>query len=157
VQWSDVVHAFASLHVVPSVLAGFEQTPVAGLHVPASWHWSCAVQVFGFAPVHVPDWQVSVCVQPLPSLHALPFALGGFEHAPDSTPHAPARWHWSDAEQLIELPPVQKWLWQVDDVVHGFWSSHSVPFMAVVHCAHGILIFAVRQPPGMKQWPASPL
>ena len=32
--------------------------------------------------MHVPDWQVSVCVQPFPSLHAEPFAFVGFEHTP---------------------------------------------------------------------------
>jgi hypothetical protein len=30
--------ALPSLHAVPFVAAGFEQTPVAGLHVPATWH-----------------------------------------------------------------------------------------------------------------------
>ena len=30
--------------------------------------------VTGFAPVHVPAWQVSVCVQALPSVHAKPLA-----------------------------------------------------------------------------------
>ena len=32
--------------------------------------------------MHVPDWQVSVWVQALPSLHADPFGLTGFEQAP---------------------------------------------------------------------------
>ncbi|PYM17130.1 MAG: hypothetical protein DMD81_10205 [Candidatus Rokuibacteriota bacterium] len=31
------------------VFAGFEHTPVAGLQVPARWHWSDAVQTTGFA------------------------------------------------------------------------------------------------------------
>jgi len=36
----DVVHALSSpsLQAVPSAFAGFEQTPLAGLQVPASWH-----------------------------------------------------------------------------------------------------------------------
>jgi hypothetical protein len=34
-QASVVVQAFPSLHVVPLALAGFEQVPVAALHVPA--------------------------------------------------------------------------------------------------------------------------
>jgi hypothetical protein len=33
-QASFVVQTLASLHVVPSALAGFEQTPVAVSHVP---------------------------------------------------------------------------------------------------------------------------
>jgi hypothetical protein len=52
------------------------------LQVPASWHWSEAVQTTGFAPAQVPDWQVSVSVQPLPSEQAEPFCLAGFEHCP---------------------------------------------------------------------------
>src|SRR5215831_14615326 len=69
-QVSPVVQALLSLQLVPLAAFGFEQTPVDGLHVPATWHWSCAVQVTGLDPVHVPDWQVSVCVQAFPSLHA---------------------------------------------------------------------------------------
>jgi hypothetical protein len=56
------VHACPSLHVAPSGFAGFEQSPVAGAHVPAEWQVSCAAQTTGFAPTHVPAWQVSVCV-----------------------------------------------------------------------------------------------
>ena len=37
-QLSVRVHAFPSLHVVPFAAAGFVHTPVAGLHVPATWH-----------------------------------------------------------------------------------------------------------------------
>src|SRR5439155_25687502 len=55
------VHALLSSHVVPFGLAGFEHMPVDTLHVPTSWHWSWAVQVTGFAPVHVPGSGVAVC------------------------------------------------------------------------------------------------
>jgi len=37
-QVSASVHALPSLHGVPFDFAGFEQTPVDVLHVPASWH-----------------------------------------------------------------------------------------------------------------------
>ncbi len=76
------MHALPSLHAVPFDAAGFEHTPVLGLHVPATWHWSCAVQTTGFDPVHVPAWHVSVCVHALPSLHAVPFATGVCVHVP---------------------------------------------------------------------------
>jgi len=62
-----------SLQLTPLLLAGFEQTPVLLLHVPALWHWSDAVHVTGLAPVHTPDWQVSLWVQALPSLQLVPF------------------------------------------------------------------------------------
>ena len=48
------VHALWSLHEVPSAAAGFEHVPLAGSHVPATWHASLAVHVTGLDPVHVP-------------------------------------------------------------------------------------------------------
>jgi len=65
------VHTSASLHAVPSCAAGFEQAPVDGLHVPATWHWSLAVQTTGVDPVQTPPWQASFVVQALPSLHGV--------------------------------------------------------------------------------------
>jgi hypothetical protein len=35
-QLSVCVHAFPSVQVAPSIFAGFEQVPEAGLHTPAS-------------------------------------------------------------------------------------------------------------------------
>ncbi|MGO9715226.1 MAG: hypothetical protein ACLQBL_40635 [Polyangiaceae bacterium] len=65
-------HALPSLQLVPLVAVGFEQTPVEGLQVPVTWHWSSAVHVIGFEPAHAPAWQVSVCVHALPSLQVVP-------------------------------------------------------------------------------------
>ena len=48
------MQALESLQDVPLGTTGFEQSPVAGLQVPAMWHWSEAVQTTGFAPTHVP-------------------------------------------------------------------------------------------------------
>jgi hypothetical protein len=88
-QTSSIVQALPSLHDAPFALAGFEHTPVLVLHVPASWHWSCAAHTTGLDPVHTPDWHVSVCVHALPSLHDVPFALLGFEHTPVLVLHVP--------------------------------------------------------------------
>jgi len=92
-QASVAVQAFASLQTVPSGAAGFEQTPVAGVHVPGMWHASLAEHTTGFAPVHTPTWHVSDCVHPLPSVHVVPFALAGFEQTPVAGAHVPAMWH----------------------------------------------------------------
>ncbi len=62
-------------------------------------HWSLAVHVTGFEPVHVPLWQVSVCVHALPSLHDVPLAATGFEHTPVLGLQVPAEWHVSLAVQ----------------------------------------------------------
>jgi hypothetical protein len=37
-QVSGLVQPLPSLHDAPFAFAGFEQTPVDGLHVPAVWH-----------------------------------------------------------------------------------------------------------------------
>src|SRR2546426_319368 len=71
-----------SLQAVPLAAFGFEQTPVDVLQVPATWHWSEAVQRTGLQPVQVADWQMSVCVHALPSLQAVPLAAFGFEQTP---------------------------------------------------------------------------
>src|SRR5947199_10152356 len=78
-QVSVCVQALPSLHAVPLLAFGLGHWPVAALQVPATWHWSEAVQTTGFEPVQVPLWQVSVCVQALPSLQAVP--LGGMRSA----------------------------------------------------------------------------
>jgi hypothetical protein len=56
--------------------------------------------------VHTPAWQVSVCVQALPSLQLVLSALAGFEHLPVEPSHAPAEWHWSLAVHTTALLPV---------------------------------------------------
>jgi hypothetical protein len=100
------VHAFPSLHTLPSDFTGFEH-PVAGSQTPAEWHWSLATQVTGFAPVHSPLWQVSVCVQTLPSSQPVPSAFAGFEHRPVALLQTPTLWHWSDALQTTGFAPTQ--------------------------------------------------
>jgi hypothetical protein len=122
------VQALPSLHVVPSVLLGFEQVPSAWLHVPATWHWSSAVQVTGLPPVQAPDWQLSVWVQALPSLQVVPFAAFGFEQVPFDGLQVPATWHWSCAAQVTAVP-VQVPLWQASAVVQAFPSLQVVPLV----------------------------
>jgi len=73
-QVSVWVQALPSLQVVPSVAAGLEQAPEVGSQVPAAWHWSLAEHTTGLVPTQAPAWQVSVWVQALPSLHAVPLA-----------------------------------------------------------------------------------
>src|SRR4029077_4295791 len=95
---------FPSLLGLPFAATGFEHVPLLGLHVPAVWHWSLAVHVTGFEPVHAPAWQLSVCVQAFPSLQGLPFAATGFEHVPLLGLHVPRVWHWSLAVHVTGVP-----------------------------------------------------
>ena len=124
---SVCVHLSPSLHEAPFVLFGFEHAPVCGLHVPTSWHASDALHETGLAPVHTPAWHVSVCVQRLPSLHAAPFALFGFEHAPVCGSHVPTTWHWSEALHVTGLAPVHTPAWHVSVCVHALPSLHEAP------------------------------
>src|SRR5258708_3759442 len=79
-QVSVWVQALPSLQAVPFAEFGLGHVPVAGSQVPATWHWSLAVQVTGLPPVQVPPWQVSVWVQALPSSQAVPSDLAGLVH-----------------------------------------------------------------------------
>jgi hypothetical protein len=89
------------------------------------------VHVIGFEPTHAPDWQVSVCVQLLPSLQAEPLLAAGFEQAPVAGSHAPAMWHWSDAVQVTGLEPLHVPFWQVSVWVQAFPSLQDVPLAAM--------------------------
>jgi hypothetical protein len=120
-------HALPSLHVVPSVAAGFEQAPVEGLHVPATWHWSAGVHVTVASGVHVPATQVSLRSQALPSLHEVPSAIVGFEQTPVEGLHVPAAWHWSDAVHVTVLPVVHAPAMQVSLRSQAFPSLQAVP------------------------------
>ncbi len=48
-----------------------------------------ARQTTGLLPVQVPPWQVSVCVQALPSSQLEPFAFAGLEQIPVAGLHVP--------------------------------------------------------------------
>jgi hypothetical protein len=94
------VHALPSSHAVPSRTFLTTHCPLLGLQ-----SWIVVVhcvgmmtpprlpQTTGLPPTQLPPWQVSVCVQALPSLHVVPSDAAGFEHAPVAGSHVPATWH----------------------------------------------------------------
>jgi hypothetical protein len=126
VQTSAVVHESPSSHGVPSATGGWEQ-PVAGTHVPATWHALGATQTTGFAPVHTPAVHVSVWVHALPSSHTVPSAPRGLEQAPVPVSHVPAAWHASSGVQMTGFEPMHTLDWHVSVCVHALLSSHDVP------------------------------
>ena len=89
---SWVLHALPSSHDAPSAFAGFEQTPVCGLHAPTAWHVSSAAQTTAPAPVQTPAWHASFAVHALPSLQGVPSSLASAPQ-PITGSHAPAVWH----------------------------------------------------------------
>src|SRR5882724_7111981 len=126
-QASVRVQALPSSQPVPSGRAGLLQVPVAGLQVPAVWHWSAAVHTTGLAPTQAPAAQVSVCVQALPSSHGAPLGLAGLLQTPDAGLQTPAAWHWSAAVQTTGLAPTQAPAAQVSVCVQALPSSHGAP------------------------------
>lgn len=126
-QASLWVQGFPSLHKAPLGLLGLPQEPFAGLHTPTSWHWLLAVQTTGLPPTQAPLWHMSVRVQALLSLQAVPSLLGGFEQSPEAALQVPALWHWSSAAHTTGLPPVQLPFEQVSVRVHPFPSSQELP------------------------------
>src|SRR5437870_110518 len=125
---SVCVQASPSVQALPFGLAGVEQTPFAGLQVPASWHWSRAGQTTGFDPAQVPAWPVSGRVQTVPSLQAVPSVLLGVEQVPLAGSQAPAMWHWSRAAQTTGFAPTQAPAWQVSVWVQASPSVQALPF-----------------------------
>ena len=80
-----------SLQVVPLATGVCVHAPVVGSH-EAVWHESMGVQVTAL-PEQVPFWQVSLCVQELPSLQLVPLGALGFEQLPVAGLQVPAAWH----------------------------------------------------------------
>src|SRR5439155_19420946 len=96
VQTSFLVQAFPSSHAVPSAAARFEHMPLVGSHVPATWHWSSAVQATVVVALQLElVWQVCTLVEALPLLHAVLLLAFGLERGPVVLLLVPARWQWS--------------------------------------------------------------
>jgi len=127
-QVSVCVQAFPSLHAVPSALAGLEHVPVAGSQVPATWHWSEALQTAGLRPRHTSASQVSVCVQASPSSQVVPSPAGIPMQRPASQLSPVV--HWLPSSQAVPSAtavPRQVPAWQLSCVVHALSSSQAVP------------------------------
>src|SRR5262249_14930859 len=121
------VQAFPSSHAAPSDFVGLEQTPDAGSHTPASWHWSPALQTTGSRPVQTPAWQVSLRVHAFPSSQAAPSGFVGLEQTPDAGSHTPAAWPRPPPLQPPRSRPVQTPAWQLSLRVHASPPSHPAP------------------------------
>jgi hypothetical protein len=148
-QVSVCVQASASLHDAPLAFGGLEHVPVAALQEPAVWHWSGAAHVTGFAPVHVPDWQESACVQAFPSSHNEPLAFAGLEQMPVAALQVPTVWHWSGATHATGLLPVHTPTWHVSVCEHALPSLQLVPsdFAGLEHTPVALL-----QVPAVWHW-----
>jgi hypothetical protein len=85
------VQPFPSSQAAPSVFAGLEQAPVAGLQAPARWHWSEAGQARAAPPMQVPALHASPSVHALPSSQVAPLALAGLEQDPVAGSQTPGR------------------------------------------------------------------
>jgi hypothetical protein len=92
----------------------------------------------GRAGWQVPDWQVSLCVQPLPSLQEVPFGRSGFEQTPVPVLHVPRRGTESSACRRRVAADARP-AWQVSVCVQALPSLQPPPFamMDTVVCPAG--------------------
>jgi hypothetical protein len=102
------------------------------LQTPAFWHWPGAAQVTAVPPVHAPARQVSLCVQALLSLQAVPSGLFADEQVPVAGLHEPAVVHEPAAPQTMGFAPVQAPAWHVSVWVQPLPSSHDDPLALFV-------------------------
>jgi hypothetical protein len=126
-QESVWVHLSLSSQPAPLPLAGFEHAPVPASQVPATWHWSLAVQLLRFAPWHAPAWQLEVGVHLSLSSHEEPLGFGLAEQAPVVGLQTPMLQALSNAEQLTATPVTHCEFCrsQVSTPLHGLPSLHS--------------------------------
>src|SRR5206468_3848376 len=111
-----------------------------------------AVHTTGFAPTQAPAWQVSLCVQALPSSHRAPLGLAGLLQAPVAGSQVPAVWHWLAAVHTTGLAPTQAPAAQVSVCVQALASSHGAPLSLA-----GLLQTPVAglQAPAVWHWSAA--
>jgi hypothetical protein len=82
------------------------------------------------APAQTPDWQLSLCVQALPSSQGVPSLSAGFEHFPVAGSQTPAAWHESLGVQTTRFAPLQAPDRQLSICVQASPSSQDVPSAA---------------------------
>jgi hypothetical protein len=102
---AESVQGTLLVQLAPSFPVGFEHVPVAGLHIPATWHVSSGVHVFEVIAVQTPLWQEAVSVQRFVSVHAVLSDFGVRAQDLVLGLHAPRVWHWSAAAQAFPQPP----------------------------------------------------
>lgn len=122
---SVCVHAFPSLHDVPSGFGAWTQAPVEGLQLPASAQ-AVSPQATG-DPAQAPDWHTSPVVHKLPSLQADPFATGTVEQDPSAGLQTPVV-QGPAPGQAFGFCPWHTPDWHVSVCVQAFPSLHPVPF-----------------------------
>src|SRR5438874_2651999 len=126
-QVSVCVQALPSLQGAPSGLAGLLQVPVAGLQVPAVWHWSEAVHTTGSVPTQVPGGQASERVHALPSVRQRVVEGEGLLQGPCAGLQVRAEWTWSDAVHPTGFVPTQAPARQASGGVKPLPSSQGPP------------------------------
>ena|SRR5579872_3623403 len=114
-----------------SVASSSETVPPADPMGAEDW-LPVPVHATGVPPVQTPLRQVSLWVQPLPSLHAVASASADPpEQAPVDGLHVPPAWHWSAGAHALAFPLAQAPFWHWSLIVHAFPSLQVVPLVAI--------------------------
>jgi hypothetical protein len=140
------MHALDPKHAVPSGSFGFEQTPVAELHMPTMWQPSLAAHVTLMVPAHVPLTQEYVSHKfGVATVQVPPVSGVSAEHVPVPCWQIPAVLHASLGHVTASLP-VHTPAWQMYICSHLFEPEHWVPVNAIWG---GHAPLAGRQPPAV--------
>jgi hypothetical protein len=115
------------LQGVPGTAGGFEHMPFIGLHLPATWQPSLAVQLTESVPAHVPATHAYVSHAFGLETAQLPPVTGlGAVHVPVPGWHVPGVLH-SGAVHVTGLDPTHAPVWHVYFVKQRFVPVHGVP------------------------------
>jgi hypothetical protein len=138
---SLVVQALPSLQL--AVLA-VKTHPIDGLQL-SDVHGLLSLQVIRLPGEQTPaPSQVSDPLQALPSEQVVPLVLFGLLHKPLAGSQVPAVWHWSDAEQVTGLDPVQAPARQVSDWVQALPSLQLAVLLAKTQPEAGLQLSVVQ-------------
>jgi hypothetical protein len=130
-QASPAVQRLPSSQALPSGLLETAHVPVTASHAATVVHGVGIGHTTGLFPMQTPARQVSVCVQAVPSLQAVPSALVGFEHMPVVVLQVPAVWQVSGPGHTTGLAPTQVPVMHVSVCVQALPSLHGTPEIGV--------------------------
>src|SRR5437667_443496 len=102
--------------------------------MPATWHWSSAVQTTGLLPVQTPLWQVSLRVQAAPSSQGVVLLVC----VPAVAWVQPSVVHTLPALQFAAAPPTQLPPEHVSPVVQALPSSQGFVLLVWVQPVAGV-------------------
>src|SRR5262249_18941489 len=110
----------------------------------------------GLAPTQAPAWQVSLCVQALPSLQVVALALAGFAEIAVAGLQVPGVWPWSEAAATPGLLPTLAPAWAGPLCVQALPSLQGAVLLVCTHPVAGLHESSVQGLPSSQLGAAPP-